>query len=73
MVVVGGIFFSLFLDIDGQSLRLMGTAINWWLFFNRQLVSRVSDRDLASYKLKDGWDPSLALNFQTGSWMLKKE
>ena len=34
MVLVGGIFFSLFLDIDGQSLRLRGSAINWWLFFN---------------------------------------
>ena len=28
MVVVGVIFFSLFLDIDGQSLRLRGPAIN---------------------------------------------
>ena len=27
MVVVGVIFFSLFLDIDGQSLRLRGPAI----------------------------------------------
>ena len=31
MVLVGVIFFSLFLDIDGQSLRLRGPAINWWL------------------------------------------
>ena len=28
MVVVGVIFFSLFLDIDGQSRRLRGPAIN---------------------------------------------
>ena len=28
MVVVEVIFFSLFLDIDGQSLRLRGPAIN---------------------------------------------
>ena len=28
MVVVGVIFFSLFLDIDGQSLRLRGPAMN---------------------------------------------
>ena len=27
-----GAFFSLFLDIDGHSLRLRGPAINWWLF-----------------------------------------
>ena len=33
MAVVGIIFFSIFLDIDGQSLRLRGSAINWWLFF----------------------------------------
>ena len=32
-MVVGVILFSLFLDIDGQSLRLRGPAINWWLFF----------------------------------------
>ena len=31
MVVVEIIFFSLFLD--GQSLRVRGPAINWWLFF----------------------------------------
>ena len=31
-MVVGVICFSLFLDIDGQSLRLRGPAINWWLF-----------------------------------------
>ena len=34
MVVVGVIFFYLFLDIDGQSLRLRGHAINWWLFYH---------------------------------------
>ena len=34
MVVVGVIFFSLFLDIDEQSLRLRGPAINWWLFLS---------------------------------------
>ena len=28
-----GHFFTLSLDIDGQSLRLRGHAINWWLFF----------------------------------------
>ena len=28
MVLVGDIFFSLFLDIDGQILRLRGPAIN---------------------------------------------
>ena len=33
MVVVGVIFFSLFLGIDGQSLQLRGPAINCWLFF----------------------------------------
>ena len=33
--IVGVIFLSLlnFLDIDGQSLRLRGPAINWLLFF----------------------------------------
>ena len=30
-----GHFFRYFL-IDGQSLRLRGPAINWWLFFNRR-------------------------------------
>ena len=36
MIVVGGggIFFSLFLDINGQSLRLRGPAISWWLFLH---------------------------------------
>ena len=39
MVVVGVIFFSLFIDIDGQSLRLRGPAINWWLFcLSKQLL-----------------------------------
>ena len=32
IMVVGVIFYSVFLDIDGQSLRLRGPAINWWLF-----------------------------------------
>ena len=36
ILIVGVIFFSLFLDIDGQSLRLRGPAINWWLFFLNQ-------------------------------------
>ena len=27
------IFVSLFLDIDWQSLRLRGPAINWWFFY----------------------------------------
>ena len=38
MVVVGVIFFSLFLDIDGQSLRLRGPAINWWLFLKKVIL-----------------------------------
>ena len=33
MVVVGVIFFSLFLDIDGQSLRLRGPAIRMMAIF----------------------------------------
>ena len=40
MVSVGVIFFSLFLDIDWQSLRLSGPAINWWLFLTVLLSSR---------------------------------
>ena len=44
MVVVGVIFFSLFLDIDGQSLRLRGPAINGWLFLKMLPKFKMSAR-----------------------------
>ena len=51
MVVVGIIVFPLFLDIDGQSIRLRGPAINWWLFFYFEVILQIIT--LFLYELDD--------------------
>ena len=55
IVVLGGIFFSLFLDIDGQSLRLRGPAISWWLFFWRGSPTVLRMTHFCMWNCKKSW------------------